>query len=540
MAYLFTFFTALVVSMAIIPLMMRLAPYVGMLDQPDARKVHTAPIPRAGGAGIVLGALIPVFMWLKLDESIIGYLFGSLVLLVFGLWDDARTLGHHIKFVGQIIAAVAVVYYGDIYIATLPFTDLTPVPTYFAKPFTVFAIVGMINALNVSDGLDGLAGGLFVLSVSAIAYLASQADGVTAIVIAAATLGGVLGFLRYNTHPARVFMGDGGSQFLGFTLAFLALFLTQKVNSAVSPALPLLFLGLPIIDLLAAVAQRIYHGISPFVATRHHIHHHLLELGFHHYEAVIIIYSIQMLFILSAILLCYESDTLILSLYLGACTAIFLFLAWAKRNKWQAHRAPGKSRIATTVERLKQHWFFINGTTRIVATVIPLIFLGTSVMASDVPRDFGLSASVLAAILALLLIIRTKEPMALRAISYVTAAFVVYIETKYLGSTSTILFGIDVALYMLLGISIWLAVRYASDDEFKVSPMDFLVIFIVMVVGIISRDHFHEELLGVMAVKLAVLFYGCEIIYAKLTSKWNSLNIVTLITLSLLGAKSLA
>lgn len=539
MAYLFAFFTALVVSMAIIPLMMRLAPHFGMLDHPDPRKVHAAPIPRAGGAGIVLGALIPVIMWLDRDESVIGYLFGSLVLLVFGLWDDAKSLGHRIKFVGQIVAAVAVVYYGDIYVSVLPFGDLSPMPEVFAKPFTVFAIVGTINALNVSDGLDGLAGGLFVLSVSSIAYLASQADGDSALVIAVATLGGVLGFLRYNTYPARVFMGDGGSQFLGFTLAFLVLFLTQKVNSALSPALPLLILGLPIVDLLAAVAQRIYQGISPFVATKHHIHHHLLELGFHHYEAVIIIYSVQMLLILSAIFLCYESDFLILSLYLGTCAALLLVIVWAKRHNWRAHRQHGKSRFAALVENIKQNWFFTEGTTRIVAAVIPVIFLGTSLLTVKIPHDFGLSSSVLAAIMALILVIRTKETTTLRAISYVTAAFVVYLETKYLGSTSAMLHGIDVGLYVLLGISIWFAVRYASGAEFKVSPMDFLVIFIVLVVGVISRDQLHEELLGVMAVKLAVLFYGCEVIYARLTSKWNSLNVATLITLSILGARSL-
>lgn len=540
MVYLFAFFAALVVSMAIIPLMMRLAPHVGMLDQPDVRKVHTAPIPRAGGVGIVLGALIPVVLWAELDDSVIGYLFGSLILLAFGMWDDARTLGHRIKFVGQIIAAMMVVYYGNIYVSTLPFIDLTPLPTYFTKPFTVFAIVGMINALNVSDGLDGLAGGLFVLSASSISYLASQADGFAAIVIAVSALGGVLGFLRYNNYPARVFMGDGGSQFLGFTLAFLALSLTQKVNLALSPALPLLFLGLPIVDLLAAVAQRIYYGISPFAATKHHIHHHLLELGFHHYEAVIIIYSVQMFLIVSAIFLRYESDTLILSLYLGTSAVIFLVLIWARRNKWQAHRWHGKSHFVDVLDRVRHHWFFTNGTTGIVATVIPLIFFGTSVLTSEIPRDFGFSSSVLAAILALLMIIRAKESTALRAISYVTAAFVVYLETKYFDGRSTmVLHGISVGLYVLLAISIWLAVRYASDAEFKVSPMDFLVIFIVLAVGIISRGHLHEELLGIMAIKLAVLFYGCEIIYAKLTTKWNSLNVSTLITLSIIGARSL-
>jgi len=536
---LLVFFAALAISVAIIPVMIRLAPRLGMVDMPDPRKVHAAPIPRVGGVGMVLGALIPLLLWMPFDESVLAYIFGSLVLFGFGIWDDSHELGHYVKFIGQFIAVLTVVYYGNVYVQQLPFIDMESVPDSIAKPFTVFAMVGMINAINHSDGLDGLAGGLSVLSLSSIAYLAYIADGSQVVMIAVAVLGGVFGFLRYNTHPARVFMGDSGSQFLGFTLGFLVVLLTQDVNPALSPALPALVLGLPIVDILAVFAQRVYHGMNWFRATRNHIHHRLLELGFHHYEAVVFIYSVQMFFVVSAIFLCYESDILILSTYLGTCAAVFLFLILAERNKWRAHRQHGKSRLVSVVQRVKEHWLFTNGTTLVVASVIPLVFLGTSIWAERVPRDFGLSSGVLASILALLLIIRTKETIALRAISYVTAAFVVYLETKYLGGKSTALTGASIGLYVLLAISIWFAVRYASDSEFKASPMDFLVIFIVLALGIISRGHLHQELLGIMAVKLVVLFYGCEIIYAKFTSKWNSLNVTTLVALSILGARSL-
>jgi len=461
------------------------------------------------------------------------------VLFGFGAWDDSRELGHYVKFIGQFIAVFAVVYYGGVYVQQLPFIDMASLPDSVAKPFTVFAMVGMINAINHSDGLDGLAGGLSVLSLSSIAYLAYLADGSHVVAIAFAVLGGIVGFLRYNTHPAKVFMGDSGSQFLGFTLGFLAVLLTQDVNPALSPALPALLLGLPIVDILAVFAQRVYHGMNWFRATRNHIHHRLLELGFHHYEAVVIIYSIQMFYIISAIFLCYESDILILSLYLAICAAVFLFLVVAERRKWHAHTRHGKSRFVTALESVRQNWFFTHGTTAIVAIVVPLMFLSTSVLTTKIPRDFGISSGVLAAIMTLLLIVRANESIAMRAISYVTAAFVVYFETKYFGGTSTLLYGISIGLYVLLAIAIWLAVRYASDAEFKVSPTDFLVIFIVLALGMISRNHLHQELTGIMAVKLMVLFYGCEIIYARLTNKWNSLNVSTLITLSIMGVRSL-
>lgn len=539
MTFLLAFITSLAISIAIIPLMIRLAPRLGMVDLPDPRKVHAKPIPRVGGVGIVFGSLIPLLLWMPLDGAMLAYVLGALVLFGFGAWDDSHELGHYVKFIGQFIAVLGVVYYGDVYVKTLPFMGMEPLPESIGKPFTVFAMVGMINAINHSDGLDGLAAGMSVLSLSCIAYLAFLADGNHHIVtLVVAVLGGVIGFLRFNTHPASVFMGDSGSQFLGFTLGFLAVLLTQDVNPALSPALPALFLGLPIVDIIAVFVQRIYHGMNWFRATKNHVHHRLLELGFHHYEAVVIIYSIQMFFIASAIFLNYESDVLILSIYVVACSVVFIVLILAERNKWRAHRRYGKSPFADLVQKIKKHWFLTNGAPRLVGIVIPLMFLGTAVMTSHVPRDFGFSSGVLMAILAVVLIVGPKESIILRTISYVTAAFIVYLETKYIGGISDTMYGISVGLYGLLAITIWLAVRYAPTSEFKASPMDFLVIFVVLTVGIISRDHFSEELLGLMAVKLVILFYGCELILGRLRSKWNLFSTSTLLTLAILGIRS--
>ena len=261
MSFLFALLTALVISMVVIPMMIRLAPRIGMVDHPDPRKVHAKPIPRAGGVGIVLGALAPLVLWLPIDGLLGAYLFGALVLLAFGAWDDIQELGHFVKFIGQFIAVIAVVYYGGLHVTHLPFVD-GELTESTGKIFTVFAMVGMINAVNHSDGLDGLAGGLSLLSLSAMAYLAylSGRDASFLIIVALAALGGILGFLRYNTHPASVFMGDGGSQFLGFTVGFLAVYLVERVNTAVSPALPALLLGLPIVDILAVFTQRVPTG----------------------------------------------------------------------------------------------------------------------------------------------------------------------------------------------------------------------------------------------------------------------------------------
>jgi UDP-GlcNAc:undecaprenyl-phosphate GlcNAc-1-phosphate transferase len=540
MSYLVSFFTALVLSMAIIPLMIRLAPRLGMLDHPDSRKVHALPIPRVGGAGIVTGTLVPLLLWAPLDTGTRAYIFGSLTLLVFGVWDDSRNLNPYLKFVGQIIAASAIVFYADIYIASLPFMDMELLPEYVAKPFTVFAIVGMINALNVSDGLDGLAGGLSILSLSCIAYMAYLAEGFGVITIVVATLGGVLGFLRYNTHPARVFMGDTGSQFLGFTLAFLAILFTQKINPAVSPSLALLFLGLPIIDILAVIVQRVHYGISPLAATKHHLHHRLLEFGFDHYEAVVMIYVIQALFVASAVPFSYESDWLIMSLYLGVSGLIYLALYVAIRRHWRAHQTHAVSWLTKTINAVKQHKLFIMIPTRFVAFSIPIFFVATSLMAVYVPRDFSLiSVFLLVIMLIFILGQASSNSIVVQVINYVTAAFVVYLETKYFNVLPVSMELVDLTYFVSLAVAVGMAVRYSGQGEFRTTPTDYLMVFIVLFVGFWLHNLPEKAEIGLIAVKLIVLFYGCEFIITHAQRRWNALNLSAVVSLSVLAVRGL-
>src|SRR5262249_46795023 len=156
------------ISVSIIPLMIRAAPRLGLVDRPDPRKVHHVPMPRVGGLGIAIGAL-PLILWTPIDSAIVAYLFGALVLVIFGLIDDAGELGPTVKFLGQFIAVLPTVFFADIYIAHIPFLGIESIPDWFGRLFTVFALVGVANAVAVSDGLDGLTGGLSLLSLATIA-----------------------------------------------------------------------------------------------------------------------------------------------------------------------------------------------------------------------------------------------------------------------------------------------------------------------------------------------------------------------------------
>lgn len=541
MTYLLALITAMAISMAVIPVMVRLAPRIGMMDKPDPRKVHAVPIARAGGVGIVLGALVPIFMWLPIDGLMGTYLFGALVLMVFGIWDDICELGHFVKFIGQLLAVVPVVYYGDLYVTHLPFMGVEVIPESVGKPFTVFALMGMINAINHSDGLDGLAGGISLLSLGCIGYLAFLSNGDPALLIALATIGGVFGFLRYNTHPARVFMGDGGSQFLGFTLGFLAVYLIEKVNSALSPALPALILGLPIVDILAVFVQRIYHGMNWFRASRNHIHHRLLQLGFDHYEAVIIKYSVQIILVVGAILLPYESDLLILSIYFGVSAVVFGFLIMMERAGWRAHNSNRASRLATAIQLVKKHKLFETLPVSLVAVAIPLLFVVVSLLARDIPHDISTTSAILALILLIYMILRrTSGSLIVQAVSYVTAAFVVYLETKYIGKLTPLAYFVEFGYFAILAITIGIMVRYGhKKTEFKATPMDYLVIFIVLFAGFLLHNLPEKTYLGFMVVKLVIIFYGCELIFMYARGKQYLFNFLVLLSLSTIALKGL-
>lgn len=535
------FITAMAISMLVIPMMVRLAPVLGMLDVPDPRKVHEAPVPRVGGVGIVLGALLPLVLWLPIDRPLAAYFFGALVLLLFGVWDDIKELGHYPKFLGQFLAVVAVVYYGNVYVTTLPFMGLHAISPLVGKPFTVFAMVGVINAINHSDGLDGLAGGESLLSFGCIAYLAYATDGMVLVTIAVATVGGIFGFLRFNSHPARVFMGDGGSQFLGFTLGYLTVLLTQQVNSALSPALPALILGLPIMDILSVLFLRARQGQNLFKASKNHVHHRLLMLGFDHYAAVIIIYSIQAFFVISAVLMRYQSDLAVMTVYLGTCALLFAGLTVAEKRGWMVGR-PGKpSRLANFIIQVKRNEFFLKAPSGMVSVLVPAYLLAMSSLITPVPSDFAYGALGLLAVLLISLILK-ERPQALqnRVVVYVAVAFVVYLAGDSPWARLGVFETFDVIYFSVVALALALAIRYTARDVFRLTPMDYLVGLGVLLVGAANGGHLAGAEIPSMLIKIIILFYGSEWLISRADRRWNGLFLGAIGSLLLLAMRGFA
>lgn len=513
---------ALVISIVVIPIMMRIAPRVGMIDYPHPRKVHSAPISRVGGWGVVLGGIVPVLLWLPPDPLTLAYLAGAALLLLSGAWDDMVTLSPAAKLVAQCLAVAPTVFYADLYVTGWPFLAPEMSAREVDIALTFLAMVGMINAVNTSDGLDGLAGGWQI------------------VIIALATIGALLGFLRYNTHPAHVFLGDGGSQFLGFTLAFLAVLLTQRVDPALSPVLPLFFLGMPVIDLLVAMVRRLRSGRSCFQADRDHIHHRLLRLGFTHGDSVVLIYGVHAFFAISALFLRYESDLVLLALYGGLCGLGLALLATAERHGWQVQR--GRSAAAPEAQLVTRSGrpLIRVGPPLVVAVVVPLYLVVSSVSAAAVPKDVGFAAIGLFVVLLLELLYRRAGLMlVLRVVVYTTASFVVYLGIFHAPARAVFSGLAEAAFFTVMILAIGISIRYAAREDFRLTPTDYLVVLVVIAMALWSGVRTYGDELALMLIKLIVITYGCELLLSRMASHWNGITVGSLLALGILGGRAL-
>ncbi|MGR8931155.1 MAG: glycosyltransferase family 4 protein [Gammaproteobacteria bacterium] len=328
-----SFTLSTVISVLLMPVLIKSAKYLGMLDEPGERKVHNRAIPRCGGLGLSFATLVTISLLAPFEQPFVALLIGGSIIVLFGLLDDIFELNYKWKFFGQFIAVIFVIYQG-IFLRYLPFAGLDEAPHWITYPLTFIFVVGVTNAVNLSDGLDGLAAGIMLMTLAAIAFFSNHVGGKDLALIALALIGGILGFLRFNSHPAIVFMGDTGSQFIGFMAAFLCIYLVENVYITLNPALPLLLLGLPVLDTLMVMSQRIYVGLSPFSPDKRHIHHRLLAHGFTHAEAVSCIYALQSFFLLAAFGLRYQSDFAVLGFWTLICSLIMAFFYIAKQTNW--------------------------------------------------------------------------------------------------------------------------------------------------------------------------------------------------------------
>lgn len=296
------FVFSLVVSILLTPVVKKLAYKVGAIDQLNPRKVHTIEMPRLGGLAIYISFISGFWFFSPRHSYALPIAVACTVIVLTGILDDIRGLSPKTKFLMQLVSAVIVIASGvHIDFINLPFGDPLDLG-YLSIPFSLLWIVGITNAINLIDGLDGLAAGISSIALLTISCLAILMGNQFVMLISFLLLGGTVGFLFYNFYPAKIFMGDTGSLFLGFMLAVISM-LGFKHVTLFSFIIPIMVLGVPISDTVFAIIRRAMQKKPLFQADKAHLHHGLFRLGFSHPETVLMIYAISAVFSLAAVIL---------------------------------------------------------------------------------------------------------------------------------------------------------------------------------------------------------------------------------------------
>ena len=529
MQVLLGFILAMSITTVLIPLLIRWAAPLGFLDMPGARKVHVIPVPRVGGIAMVIAVLIALILWGARTQAMHALLLGAVVLLIFGSWDDRRPIGAGPKFAGQALAVAFVMTWGGLSVASVTMTDRIPLPEWFAVPLTFLFLIGGTNAFNLADGLDGLAGGMALLCLSGIALLAYTVGDTTTGLAAAVIIGALIGFLRFNTHPARVFMGDSGSQVLGFCAAVLAVLLTQDSSAPLSTALPLLLLGVPIIDTLTVMTERIMVRQSPFKADRRHIHHRLLALGFEHWEAVTLLYVLQGGLFVAAWFMRYDADWLVTAVFVAFAAAILVPMRLAQHLGWRIRRLNSEEEGAAAIPAARR-------SPRALPQAVTHAVLGATlgIYASWVllrgpapPRELRLLAAGLGAVLVASLLLRRHRAVtgwAERIALYSSAALAIFLSKQNFPVTGHPPL-LECIVFPLLALCVVVSIRTTSSDRsFHVTPLDILVLLLVITVPNLPNSIASTRALGFAIAELALLFYALEALSHSSGQRWRWLT----------------
>jgi len=536
-AVFFSFITSLFICMALIPPLQVNAGRWRFMDLPGERKVHANPIPRIGGIAFGFSALLSIFFWVPQDPIVLPVLLSSLIILGFGIWDDRAGLHYKIKLIGQLLAALVVVI-GGIHFEQIPFLFEDNVPMWLAIPLTVLFLVGAANAVNLSDGLDGLAGGLAFLGFAGIAYLAYLAHDVTVLVMAAGILGGLLGFLRYNTYPAIIFMGDAGSQLLGFSMGVLVLVLSDPSRTPFTVAVGLLILGLPFLDTIAVMGQRLIRGRSPFIGDRNHVHHKLLALGLSHYEAVIVIYGIQATMLGLAYLLRWQSDALVLAAYGAFAMAMFTLFVATERGDL-ARSSPPDGRMLSNTKLARAAQWLSEMAPRFLAIVVPSFLIANVFLPGHVPLDVGYAAlSLFAVLLAGLWLLPQHRSHFVRGGLYVGSAFLMYMGEQSNLSDMWPLYVTYNTLLAIIAILVVLSMRFGRGNRFQTTPLDYLIVFFALIVPLLPEMRADMPTLSILAAKLIVLYFSFELLLHTFDDRMKQFGFVSLWILFGLGVRA--
>jgi len=526
MNFLISFYIAFLLSTLLVPVGIRLGRRWGIVDKPDPRKVHTGLIPRTGGMAIAVATVASLLVPLTMSRELGGYLGGGLIILFFGMWDDMRELGYRIKFIGQIAAILTFTLVSGIQVSCLgelmPGLVVNLGPTSIA--LTIIFMLAVINIINLSDGLDGLAGGLSLLILLACAFLGYIQEAMLPIAIALAVSGGLVGFMRYNVHPAEVFMGDTGSQFLGYTIGACLIMLTQN-HSIYTPVLPLFLLGTPILDTAMVMYERIQSGQSPFKPDKNHLHHKLLRAGLTQEQAVVSIYFLHFALIVTGFALRFVADYLSLLLYILILGAVFAF----------RHAVQGKDVSAqnmySTVKRVAQAVFVWNTRSINVRHCISWLcwksfflfftffFFINVYFIRHSPLPMVMASMAVLCILAFLY--RKNSERLVSVMYYMMLAVILYVVVfgEVIKTDSVFMImgpdGVTGIFYVLSAL--YFACIILTPEKVPLNALDYILIAFISSLALMTETHAELFELRQIAMKAVLLGLGLNLIYSRIS-----------------------
>ncbi len=535
-------FFSLFITISLVPLFSALAIRFHALDIPDSRKIHKYPVPRVGGMAMAAGVFLSAAIFMPKNIFLEAFLLSAGIIIIFGLIDDLAGLDYRIKFAGQVVAALIVIFYGKVRIVTLG--NILPCSLCLTDGgsvvLTLLMIVGVTNAINLADGLDGLAAGICLMAFAAIAYLAHVSGMPTILYLASAMAGAIFGFLRFNTHPATIFMGDGGSQLLGFSGIVLAISLTQQ-SFSLNPVLPLFLFGIPIIDTVTVIFQRLAEGKSLFMPDKNHIHHKLIKLGMYHSEAVFTIYMVQSIFVIFAVFCRSLSDTLLIAIYLLIFNVLLVAFAIAEKCNFRFGRhSIIDNGLKEWLRKLKEKGLLIRVCFSSMKASMLVIFLLMVFLPAKIPLSLAFYAVISASLLVVSLFYKKIQPrIIVRLIVYLFGPFVLY-----LGEIDTVAW-FDEQLSFLYDISFLITAFWAimtlrftrRQKGFMFTPLDFLILLFVLVLSMIPDKQIQNSQLGLLASKIIILFFTFEILVGELRGNWKWPTLAVLLICALVALR---
>ncbi len=533
-------------TVVLIPPLCKIANRLSLVDLPNERKIHKTQIPRVGGIGIITGSLFTFCMWvwlthLPLTKQFKAYLLGVLILFVTGILDDFFNLDYKKKFFGQCLAAGVTLLLGQLFITNLGVWTTSAeiiLPFWMTVFLTFFFIVGVTNAFNLSDGLDGLAGGISIfifLTLAIISFLDKRADLLIACLV---IIGALLAFLRYNSFPALVFMGDTGSLFLGFTAAFISIGLTQSPRTALARTLPLLILALPIMDTLSVMVGRRLKGESLFKPDQKHFHYQFMKIGFSHPYAVLWIYLLQAIMCFLSIKLRYFTDSLIFTIFMAIFASVLLFFFFARRSN--KNLSGGEKMISgvgnyinkPTIIYLKAFSFnYIK-----LSLSLGLIWLSAT---SPIDEVLGIYVVIIFGVISLILL-GTKNLLykyCFRYTIYVLVAVLLLISQR--ASVFQLPFSLQTFHHVFWGSIAGAVLLYHIVTRFSTlndTPLDYIILLTVLILPFLPVEIIGRWYLGTVTGGMLVFFWSSDILIKNQEKDINLFSVscfVTIIILSL-------